>query len=76
MSGGPGAGAAAGLPSSTSGRSCCFCKADLHLSSIVSRAAPGRFVCPEHALHLEAPAQDCILLYRWHASCLAGRLCA
>jgi hypothetical protein len=43
---------------------CSVCCADLWLSAVVSSAAPGQAVCPEHAALLPAPADSCTLLFR------------
>ena len=43
---------------------CGVCSADLWLSAVVSSAAPGQAVCPEHALALCADPSTCTLLFR------------
>ena len=44
---------------------CSACKTDLWLSAVVSRAAPGIAVCPEHAATLPGSPQDKTLLFRY-----------
>jgi hypothetical protein len=43
---------------------CSKCSADLWLSAVISSAAPGQAVCPEHAAALPAPPDSCTLLFR------------
>lgn len=44
-----------GLHTNTFDVDCDVCKADLYLSSVISRQAPGRAVCPEHTSYLPEP---------------------
>ncbi|CAD7704764.1 unnamed protein product [Ostreobium quekettii] len=61
MTGGLHAKDGGGVHTDTTDVDCGLCKADLHLSSVVSPMAPGIAVCPDHAAAL--PGQR-ILLYR------------
>jgi hypothetical protein len=64
----PGAIDATGVHANTTDCDCAVCNGDLWMSAIVSAAAPGVAVCPEHAEHLlmehGCAASDLVLLYR------------
>ena len=61
-----------GVHTNTEDTDCDVCKGDLFLAAVVSLAAPGRAVCPEHASTLPGPQARRHLLYRCGPASYAG----